>query len=300
MYKDETFQVRSVEEIQGDIDAIARLVRDLKGLPPEKDSGDPVSSAGAAKRLLRNPQLRHHPGFSMVLSWMLSGGKNAFLQDANSLIMKTESLVQALQHLRRTFPSIRRVTSYVRAKTLVQKSQEELLAIRRAGLDRLHVGLESGDDEVLKSVRKGVTGEQHVRAGRKALRAGFQLSEYWMPGLGGKKRTVQHADLTAAVLNRIQPHYIRSRPLHPWPGTPLADLVGSGKQVLLSPAETLLEIRRMVAALEVTSRVCFDHAGNYWKDRQGRHLFSLSYEGYAFPDQKQELLKRIDEGLPLR
>ncbi|MCG6894312.1 MAG: radical SAM protein [Desulfobacteraceae bacterium] len=300
MYKAEAFQLRSVEEIQGDIDAIARLYRDLKGVSPDQDSGTSVSRAAAAELLRRYPTLQHHPGFSMVFAWLVSGGKTAFLQDANSLIMKTEALATALQHLRRTFPCIRRVTSYVRAKTLAQKSDEKLQIIRRAGLDRLHVGLESGDDEVLGRVRKGVTGEQHVRAGQKAMRAGFELSEYWMPGLGGRKRSLQHAENTAEVLNRINPHYIRSRPLHPWPGTPLAEQVRSGELSLLTPTETLLEIRKMVKALDVTSRVCFDHAGNYWKNHLGGHLFSLSYEGYAFPEQKEEVLALIDEGLRRR
>ena len=93
----------------------------------------------------------------MVYSWLVSGGKTAFLQDANSLIMKTDDLADALQYLRKSFPSITRVTSYARSRTLAQKKLEELEKIRKAGLDRLHVGLETGDDELLKKVKKGVT-----------------------------------------------------------------------------------------------------------------------------------------------
>jgi len=189
------------------------------------------------------------------------------------------------------------VTSYARSKTLAQKTADELKAIRAAGLDRLHIGLESGDDEVLQKVRKGVTAEGHIKGGQKALAAGFQVSEYWMPGLGGAELSDQHAANTARVLNEINPHYIRSRPFHPWPGTPIAGEVHNGDLHLLPAMNHLREVRNMVAALDVTSKVCFDHAGNYWKNRNGGYLLSLGYEGYQFPEQKEELLALIDEGI---
>jgi len=294
MYKHEKFEIRSVDEIKRDIDAIAELCSGLKSKTGGKDT---ASRSAAAELLRRHPELEHHAGFVMVYHWLLSGARTAFLQDANSLIMKTGDLVEALGYLRKTFPSIERVTSYVRSRTLAQKSLPELESIRAAGLDRVHVGLESGDGELLKQIKKGVTAEGHIKGGKKALAAGFQLSEYWMPGLGGKALTAQHAVNTARVLNEIDPHYIRSRPLHPIPGTPLAEQANDENFRMLSPAETLLEIKNMVEHLDVTSKVCFDHAGNYWKDRRGRHIFSHSYEGYRFPERKPELLARIEEGL---
>jgi len=293
MYKTEKFQVRSVEEIKGDINAMAALRDDLATLSP----GATVSHDGAMALIGKYPELNHHPGFAMFYHWLLSGGQTAFLQDANSLIMKTGQLVEVLEHLRHTFPSIVRVTTYARAKTIVQKSLDDLKAIRAAGLDRLHVGLESGDDEVLHKVRKGATAEIHIEGGRKALAAGFQLSEYWMPGLGGKALWEQHARNTARVLNEIDPHYIRSRPMRPWPGTPLAREAADGAFEMLTPAGQLRELRLTMAELSVTGRVCFDHAGNYWKNSRGRHLFSHSYEGYRFPQEKQLVLDLIDEGL---
>ena len=163
----------------------------------------------------REPELNTSHGFVMIYNWLISGGKTAFLQDANSLILPTEKLVDILKHLRKTFPSLNRVTSYARSKTLSQRKLEELIEIRKAGLDRLHVGLETGDDVLLKRMRKGVTSEGHISGGRKAMEAGFQLSEYWMPGLGGKEMWKEHAKNTARVLNEINPNYIRSRPLPP-------------------------------------------------------------------------------------
>jgi radical SAM superfamily enzyme YgiQ (UPF0313 family) len=202
-----------------------------------------------------------------------------------------------LSHLRKTFPTIVRVTSYARAKTLAQKKPEELVAIRRAGLDRLHIGLETGDDDLLKKVKKGVTSEGQIKGGRKAMEAGFQVSEYWMPGLGGRDMWEHHAVNTARVLNAINPHYIRSRPFYTIPGTPMHEAAQLGNLQLLTPSEQLLELKRMVEALDVTSRVCFDHAGNYWRDRHGNLLFTHSYEGYKFPEEKQKVLNRIEEGL---
>lgn len=295
MYKTEKFQVRPVAEIKADIDAMAALRDDLLDASDPAEKGAGITHRGVAALIGRHPALNTHDGFAMLCQWLLAGGKTVFLQDANSLIMKTEQLVEVLTYLRQTFPTVVRITSYARSKTLVQKSLDDLRAIRRAGLDRLHVGLESGDDTVLEKICKGATAETHIQGGRKALAAGFQLSEYWMPGLGGRALWTEHARNTARVLGEIDPHYIRSRPFRLIPGTPMAS--ADSDFVMLTPAEQLRELRLTMAELDVTGRVCFDHAGNYWKDRHGRYLFSHSYEGYKFPEKKQRVLDLIDAGL---
>jgi hypothetical protein len=297
MYRDEKFEVRSPDEIKGDIDAMAALRDDLTATSHAIGHGGAMTRETVIALMGKVPALNDHPGFAMFYQWLLSGARTVFLQDANSLIMKTDALIDVLGYLHQTFPSIERVTTYARSKTLVHKSPEELAAIRAAGLARLHVGLETGDDALLERIRKGVTAAEHVQGGRKALQAGFQLSEYWMPGLGGKQMWQDHATHTAEVLNQIDPHYIRSRPYYALPGTPLHADLQSGKMVLLGPEEQLLELKRMVEALDITSRVCFDHAGNYWKDRKHNLLFTQSYEGYQFPDEKDTVLARIEEGL---
>jgi hypothetical protein len=276
---------------------MAAVRDDLAALSVASGEDGEISRRAAIALIGENPELNHHHGFAMLYHWLLSGGKTAFLQDANSLIMKTDQLLEVLAYLRRTFPSIVRVTTYARSKTLVQKSLDDLKAIRRAGLDRLHVGLESGDDALLKKICKGATAEIHIQGGQKALAAGFQLSEYWMPGLGGKTRWQDHARNTARVLSRIDPHYIRSRPFRPWSGTPLAQEVAEQAVEMLTPAEQLRELRLTMLDLSVTGRVCFDHVGNFWKNRQGELLFTHSYEGYKFPEEKQTVLDLIDEGL---
>ena len=297
MYKHEKFSMRSVGEIKGDIDAIAGLIKDMQTLSWKLGQAGQINRDVIMAMIEADPDLNTNPGFSMVLNWLSSGGKTAFLQDGNSLMMASDKLVEVLTHLRSTFPSIERVTTYARSKTLSRKPQKELIAIRKAGLDRLHVGLESGDDALLKKIKKGVSGAEHVKGGKQALNAGFQLSEYWMPGLGGKEDWENHARNTALVLNQINPDYIRSRPFYPFPGTAIHEAQQQGTLTLLSPRETLVELKLLIETLDVTSKVCFDHAGNCRINRSGRLLFSQSYEGYKFPDEKQRILDLIEEGI---
>jgi hypothetical protein len=297
MYKTEKFEVRAPDEIKQDIDSIAAICNELKEISHRLGLNGRFTRDTAIELINKHPELNYHQGFAMVFNWLQSGAKTAFLQDANSPIMKTDQFVDVLQYLRKTFPTLTRVTSYARSKTLSQKKLEELKAIRKAGLDRLHVGLETGDDELLQTIKKGVTAEGHIKGGQKAMQAGFQLSEYWMPGLGGKEMWENHARNTARVLSEINPHYIRSRPLFPQPGTPIYDREQGGEFQMLSPDEQLRELRLMIENLDVTSKVCFDHAGNYWRNSSGGLMLSHGYEGYKFPDEKPRVLELIEDGL---
>jgi radical SAM superfamily enzyme YgiQ (UPF0313 family) len=297
MYKTEKFELRSPAEVKGDIDQVADICNRLKDISWKLGHGGNITREAAVELLNSEPELNYNHGFVMVYNWIQSGAKTAFVQDANSLIMKTDQLVDILQHLRKTFPTLNRVTSYARSKTIAQKKIAELVAIREAGLDRVHIGLETGDDELLKKINKGVTGQGHIKGGKKAIEAGFQVSEYWMPGLGGKEMWQNHAINTAKVLNQINPHYIRSRPFNPIPGTGMQQQMAAGQLQLLSAQEQLEELKLMMENLDVTSQVCFDHAANYWLNRRGGLLFTHSYEGYKFPEEKSRVLELIDEGL---
>jgi radical SAM superfamily enzyme YgiQ (UPF0313 family) len=297
MYKEEKFSFRTATEIKSDIDAIAAFFGGLMNISDELGFKGEINRSVVMELIRREPLLNTHSGIIMVLNWLLVGGKTAFLQDGNSPGMQTETLVEVLKYLRETFPSLERVTSYARSKTLARKRLEELKAIHDAGLDRLHVGLETGDDVLLKKVKKGVTAAEHIEGGQKAMDAGFQLSEYWMPGLGGKEGWEAHARNTARVLNAINPHYIRSRPFVPSPGTPIFEEFAGGVNRILTGEEQIRELKVMIGDLEVTSKVCFDHAGNYWVNRRGHLLFTQDYEGYRFPDEKTRVLALIEEGL---
>ncbi len=297
MYKEEKFSLRSPEELKQEIDSIASICDKLQETSHQLGYSGQINRNVAMDLLEKEPALQVLPGYVMVVNWLISGAKTAFLQDANSIQMRSEKLVEVLLYLRVKFPSLERVTSYARSKTIAKLEPDELKAIREAGLERLHVGLETGDDELLLEIKKGVTSEEQIIAGKKAMAAGFQLSEYWMPGLGGKAKTIQHAENTARVLNEIDPNYIRSRPFFPAPGTPIQEDFASGKLEMLSIGEQLTELKIMMEKLDFTAKVCFDHDGNHWTDGNGQRLFSLDYEGYQFPQEKETVLAQIEKGL---
>lgn len=299
MYKGHPFVYRTVDAIKTDIDTVKVMVEEIQEVSRKIGQEGRLSREVLRALLSVDPYLNENPCFSTVLGWIYSGGKTAFLQDANSMIMRPPEFIEVLKHLRKTLNTLTRVTSYTRSKTLAQRKLEELIAIREAGLDRIHVGLETGDDELLKIVRKGVTSAEQIEGGRKAMAAGFQLSEYWMPDLGGRERWRQHAENTARVLNEINPHYIRSRPFVPRRGTEIFEDYEQGRLHISSPHERLEELQVMIENLNVTSRVCFDHNMNSWSNKNGGLLFSQSYEGYKFPEEKQSVLDLIHEGLSI-
>jgi radical SAM superfamily enzyme YgiQ (UPF0313 family) len=299
MYKEQRFVYRSVEDIKADIDAMRDMKDEITAMSWRLGLGGRITGDVAQTILKIEPSLNRNHCFIGIFNWLYSGGKTAFLQDANSMIMRPGEYIEVLKYLREQLPSLSRVTCYARSKTLAQRKPEDLEAIREAGLDRIHVGLETGDDELLKIVQKGVTGAEHIEGGRKAMEAGFQLSEYWMTDLGGRERWVQHAKNTARVLSAINPDYIRSRPFVPRQGTPIYTDYEEGRLHLSSPHERLEELELMITELNVTSKVCFDHAMNSWTDRSGSLLFTQDYEGYQFPEQKEFVLERIREGLSI-
>ncbi len=188
----------------------------------------------------------------------------AFLGDADPLNLDAGFLVAVLQHLRKTFPRLKRVTAYGRASSLAKKSLEELTAIREAGLDRVHVGLESGSDRVLKLQRKGTSHLQLVDAGKKAVAAGMELSYYFLLGLGGRELWEEHVSESAKVFNEVKPHFIRVRRLFIHPMSRLSEKVGSGEFREQTPEGTVIELRRLIAGLDAEG-VTFacDHANNY-------------------------------------
>jgi radical SAM superfamily enzyme YgiQ (UPF0313 family) len=224
-YKGQRFEYRGVAEIKVDIDAARAIANELKATSWRMGGGGRVSTEVVSMLMRSNPQVysrgqveaealnaRLH-SLGVVANWLSSGARTVFLQDANTLIMRTPELVEVLRYLKEVFPSIERVTSYARSKTVARKSAQEMGELHQAGLSRLHIGLESGCDEVLAYMEKGVSAEEHIRAGRQVMEAGISLSEYVMPGLGGRRWSEKHALETARVLSQISPDFIRLRSL---------------------------------------------------------------------------------------
>ncbi len=192
-YNREKFQLRSVEEIERDIDAakaisesIRTIAKKLGGMDWAARLLDTDSLYQKEFEELNQDEMKNFQSIVAVFNWLHSGGTTVFLQDADTPIMPTKDLVKVLRYLRESFPTIEQITSYARSKTLAQRRIEELRELREAGLSRLYVGLESGDDEILEHVTKGVTSEEHILAGRKVKEVGFELSEFCIAGLGEK------------------------------------------------------------------------------------------------------------------
>jgi hypothetical protein len=208
--------------------------------------------------------------YVVAANWLASSMTSVFLQDANSLIVKPSDLVQILEHLTRRFPEVKRITSYARAHTLARMNGNDLRAIREAGLNRIHTGLESGSDRVLESVKKGATADMHVKAGLKVKDAGIELSEYYMPGLGGRALWEEHALRTAEVLNRINPDFIRLRTLAIAERTPLFADQEAGRFERSTDLEVAKELLLFIQNLDgITSIVKSDHILNLFGDLEG-------------------------------
>ena len=294
VYKTQKFEYRSPAEIRGDIDVAGALATELKTASWRMGKGGQIDNAVLKAVVQGNPELygrdTAEPGglearlhsLVNVANWLASGGRTAFLQDADTLIMRTPELVEVLKHLRETLPGIERVTSYARARTMARKAPDELVLLHEAGLARLHVGLESGADEVLAFMEKGVTAEEHMSGGRKAIEAGMTLSEYVMPGLGGKKWSEKNALESAGVLNEINPHFIRLRSLAVRPVCPLYERVETGEFQPLDEDEVVAEIGLLIENLKCTSYVTSDQMVNLLWEVEGQ-----------LPQDKQTMLDAI-------
>ena len=220
--------------------------------------------------------------------WMWAGEKSAFLQDANSLIMKTPNLVEVVSYLKETFPQLERITTYARSKTARQKPLEDLIRIQQAGLDRVHIGMESGSDHVLEFIEKGTTARDHIDGGLKIKEAGMELSEYIIPGLGGRAMSQDHVEGTADALNSIDPHFIRLRTLSVHRKSRLRQDVESGTFELTSDDEVVAEIGSLISKLEVTGEFKSDHMNNLLPEIEGK-----------FPEAKETSLAVIERYLSM-
>ncbi len=175
---------------------------------------------------------------------------SAFLQDADTLILSTDELIDILEHLKKTFPSIERVTTYARAKSMKRKSEESYRRLKEAGLSRIHTGMESGSLNVLKLIRKGITPEDILTGGTRVVASGISLSEYIMPGVGGRTLSREHATETARLLNKIRPDFIRVRTFAMHPQSPMQKMVKEGTFVPMSDEEVVEEIRLLLENLD--------------------------------------------------
>jgi hypothetical protein len=286
VYKGTKFSRRSVADIKGDIDTIREIIDEIKALSWKLGSSGKITTTVISHI---TPSREYSPIYRQIAHWLHFDEGSVFLQDANSLIMKPEDLAEVLNYLRERLPGIRRITSYARSRTLARRTVEQVVMLRDAGLDRIHIGLESGYDPVLRFMEKGSTAEEHIKAGCLVREAGISLSEYVMPGLGGSRWWREHALATAEVLNQINPDYIRLRSLRVPKAAPLHEKIEAGEIELLEDDDVVREIRLFVEALDgITSTVVSDHIMNLLEEISG-----------TLPDDKEGMLAVADRYLAL-
>jgi len=268
-YRGSKFELRSVEEVKKDIQSMKDIADEIMNLSSKWGEGGNVNRN--VLRQIYNSRDCYNDFLYTVAAWLYFGGENVFLQDANSLILKTADLLAILDFLREKFPAIKRITSYCRSHTAARKTVIEFEQLKKAGLSRIHIGMESGCDEVLSFIHKGVTASDHIKAGLNIRQAGIELSEYIMPGLGGGKWTHQHALETARVINVINPDFIRLRTLHVVPGTQMDELMEKGEFQPLNDEEILREINLFIENLDVQGTyLASDHILNLLEELEGK------------------------------
>lgn len=187
-----------------------------------------------------------------------------FLADGNVLCLKTEKLIELLKYIKTEFQMAQRISSYSGPLDLIRKTDEELRLIREAGLGMLYMGVESGSDKVLSMMQKGVNQEQMIKAGQKAVRAGFKFSCMIISGLGGTEYMEEHAIEAAKVISAINPHYFSLLRLVVEEESELAEDIRQGKFHLLTPNEILDENILMLENMELNECIFrANHISNY-------------------------------------
>ncbi|WP_425447314.1 B12-binding domain-containing radical SAM protein [Dethiothermospora halolimnae] len=211
-----------------------------------------------------------------------------FFSDGNTILMKTKNLLTLLRHCYKLFPNLKRVTMYGSAQYINLKTLEEFLKLKKAGLSRIHCGMESGDDNVLKLMNKGFTQDEMLKAATLIKKSNIELSLYYIVGLGGYDLSNQHAVNSGKLISKINPDFIRLRTLIPFKNTPLYKLYTKNKFRLLNPHDALKETKLFVESLDnIDSYFLSDHTSNY-----------CNVNG-KFPEDKDKILKELDNKLSL-
>ncbi len=268
VYKGSDFSLRPVEHVLEDIDRVHRYALAIRECAARNGSIQPAD----IDRLRLLDGKGDQAALNASLNWAGAGMESIFLQDANSLIIKPEQLIAILHHLQLCFPWVKRITSYARSHTVARISDQNLHLMAAAGLSRIHIGMETGSDKVLARIKKGVDKKTHIKAGQKIKQAGIELSEYIMPGLGGRDLSTEHALESADALNQINPDFIRLRTLAIPNHVELYADYSKGDFQKLGDVETARELLVFFEALTgITSVIKSDHILNLFENLEGQY-----------------------------
>ncbi len=186
-----------------------------------------------------------------------------FVADGDALMLPTEHWLAVLERARKRFPNLRRASCYAMARNVLAKSDDELRALREAGLQILYIGPESGDDITLERIAKGDDFDAHVRAAERAHAAGMELSVIVLLGIA-MERSAEHAARTAELITKMDPEYFAALTVTVVPGTPLAKLHAKGRFAVPEVDGLLRELRAIVDAARPTDALFrTNHASNY-------------------------------------
>ena len=210
-----------------------------------------------------------------------------FLCDGDAIVMRQEQLLKILEALYAAFPHLRQVTVYAGTRSTMTKSQEQLIELRKAGLTRAYLGVESGWNELLVKVNKGVPPEKMLQAAALLKGAGIDLWVTVILGLGGPgEGSKKHVEETIKLLNKMQANHVSCLSYMPEPNSPMYKDVQEGKFQLISARESLEETRALVAGLNYGPfHFTSNHASNY-----------LPLKG-TLPDEREKFLNMIDSAL---
>ena len=211
--------------------------------------------------------------------------RTLFFPAGNTIAMPTAQLAAICAHARALFPSLERITVYGSSQYIHQKGLTELRYLCEAGLTRLHVGMESGDDEVLLRIKKGTNRRQQIEAGVMVREAGIELSEYVILGIGGEERSHEHALATASAVDAIRPHFLRLRTLVPKVNTLLLHQINRGRFRVLTPHQVVRETVTLIENITIPTRIYSDHYTNY-----------VDLEG-LLPEDRGLMLKKLEVAL---
>lgn len=226
---------------------------------------------------------------AMAYSYDRDGVGRVFLADGDALVLPTERLLRILRTLKEYFPNLSRVSSYAAPGDILRKSAEDLKALREAGLELLYYGMESGDSQTLKDIRKGVNGEQSIEVGKRVIAAGMKLSIMVILGIAGKEGSQRHALATAKAISEIQPTMLSALSLMLYRGSELKDQFERGEFHPLPPAGLMEELKLMVEHMELpdTAKTIFrsNHVSNYIR------------LAATLPEDKTQLLADINKSI---
>lgn len=226
---------------------------------------------------------------AMAYSTDAEGVRRVFLADGDALVLPTERLLNILSVLKKYFPNLERVSSYAAPRDILAKSVEELTELRRAGLALLYYGMESGDAQTLKDIRKGVNDKQSIEAGKRVIAAGMKLSIMIILGIAGKEGSTRHALATAHAINEIKPTMLSALSLMLYRGSELKEQFERGEFHPLTPAQLMEELKLIMEHVDLPESEHMIFRSN--------HVSNYIRLAATLPRDKEQLLKDIDKSI---